>query len=99
MKVIASLAAVAFIASAGAATAQDMRVAWGDLDLGSPAGVEAFDKRVEAASQRFCRRPQRASSLIPRPQECREMVRRAAVAQLPRITQLDYAQARGPLSI
>ncbi len=99
MKVIASLAAVAALAAAGSVTAQDMRIAWSDLDLGSTAGSAAFDKRVDVASRRFCSAPQQPGTLIVRSRECREQVRRAAVAGLPAAAQADYAQARQSLSV
>lgn len=98
MKRVASLIALAALVSAGPVGAQDIRVGWSDLDLGSPAGVEAFDKRAHAAAARFCARPFAGTRII-RADRCQEQVRRAAVAGLPRDVQADYAQARQSLSI
>jgi UrcA family protein len=49
----AALAAVSFTAPATAADA-GRTVAYGDLDLGSPAGVEAFNRRIRAAAESVC---------------------------------------------
>ena len=46
MKALASLAAILALAAAGSASAQEARIVWGDLDLSSAAGADAFDARV-----------------------------------------------------
>ena len=54
----AALAAVAFAAPATAAPAAvadaGRIVTYGDLDLASPAGVEAFNRRIRAAAKSVC---------------------------------------------
>ncbi|WP_366145279.1 UrcA family protein, partial [Brevundimonas sp.] len=48
MKTLASLAAVLTLAAAGSASAGEVRIPWGDLDLSTAAGADAFDRRVRA---------------------------------------------------
>jgi UrcA family protein len=98
MKIPASLVA-AFIVSlaAGAASAQEARVRWGDLDLGSAAGADAFDARVSAAASRMCRGVKRPGSRINDRAFCRAAFRDEAVRQLPGAAQVDYALSRLPV--
>lgn len=50
----AALAAASFAAPALAADPVSSTVAYGDLNLSSPAGVEAFNRRVRAAAKVVC---------------------------------------------
>ena len=96
MKTLASLAAVLIVASAaGAASAQTggARIAWGDLDLSTAAGAEAFDARIRAAARKMCRGvPVTAGRAA-----CHAAVRDEAVSLLPGAAQVDYALSRVPL--
>ena len=57
------------------------RVQWGDLDLSSAAGADAFDARVAAAADRMCRGVKRPASRISDRAFCRAAVRAAAAAR------------------
>ncbi len=54
MKALASLAAVLALAAAGSVSAQEARIAWGDLDLSSTAGADAFGGQRLPFSRRPC---------------------------------------------
>lgn len=97
MKTLASLAAVLLLATAGSASAQEARVRWGDLDLSSAGGADAFDARVGAAADRLCRDARRPGSRISDRAFCRAAVRDEAVRQLPGAARVDYALGRRPL--
>lgn len=98
MKPLASLAAVLAVSlAAGAASAQDARIRWGDLDMSSAAGADAFDARVSAAADRMCRGARRPGSRINDRAFCRTAVRDEAVRQLPGAVQVDYALSRLPV--
>ncbi len=99
MKTLASLAAVLTVslAAAGAASAQEARIGWGDLDLSSAAGADAFDARVSAAADRMCRGAKRPGSRISDRAFCRAAVRNEAVRLLPGTAQVDYALSRLPI--
>ena len=87
-----ALAAVsaALLLTAAAASAQDSRIAFGDLDLGSVEGAAAFDARVNDAANRACRLG------APMPDaRCRARFRIEALRQLPAVRRDDYARARG----
>lgn len=93
MKTLASLVAVLTLAAAGSASAQEARIRWGDLDLSTPAGADAFDQRVRAAARKLCRnRP-----MIGGRAACQAAVRDEAVTLLPGAAQVDYALSRVPL--
>ncbi|HZV83431.1 MAG TPA: UrcA family protein, partial [Brevundimonas sp.] len=64
MKTLAVLAAALSLAAGGAAFAGDARIVWGDLDLASATGADAFDARVERAARRLCRGAVRPASRI-----------------------------------
>ncbi|MCS6626385.1 UrcA family protein [Roseibacterium beibuensis] len=92
MKTLASLAAVLTLAAAPA-SASEVRIAWGDLDLATPAGAEIFDARVRAAARKLCRNlPMTAGRAA-----CQAAVRDEAVTLLPGAAQVDYALSRVPL--
>ena len=98
MKITASLVAALTVSlAAGAASAQDARVRWGDLDLSSAAGAAAFDARVTAAASRACRGVKRPGSRINDRAFCRTAFRDEAVRQLPGAAQVDYALSRLPV--
>jgi UrcA family protein len=85
--------AIAFAAlalMAGAASAQDYRIPFGDLDMGSIEGANTFDARVADAARRACRR---GSPLEQH--QCRTRFRSEAVNLLPGARRDDYARARG----
>ena len=54
MKTLVAIAAAVATLAAGAATAQDANVRFGDLDLASSAGAARFDRRVERAARSAC---------------------------------------------
>lgn len=89
MKTLA-LAFAALALSAGAASAQDYRIAFGDLDLASVSGADAFDARVNRVARRACR----VGAPIAEHQ-CRVRFRAEAMRQLPSVRREDYARARG----
>ena len=65
MNIPASLVTALIVSlAAGAASAREARVQWGDLDLSSAAGAAAFDARVAAAANRMCRGVKRPASRI-----------------------------------
>lgn len=99
MKTLASLAAILVVAAAGSASAQEARIKWGDLDLSSPAGADAFDARVQAASRKLCRGVRTPGRLVSDRAWCRAAVRAEAVRLLPGRAQVDYALSRLPLVV
>ena len=85
--------ALAFIAAAAvssAAVAQDYRIAFGDLDLGSTRGAAAFDQRVGAAARRACLRS--GSPMLD--VRCAARFRDEAMRQLPAAAREDYVRTR-----
>ena len=100
MKTLASLAAVLAVSlAAGAASAQEARIGWGDLDLSSAAGADAFDARVSAAADRLCRGVRRPGSRLSDRTFCRAAVRAEAVRQLPGAVKVDYSLSRLPIVV
>ena len=98
MKTLASLVAVLAVSlAAGAASAQEARIVWGDLDLSSAAGADAFDVRVSVAADRLCRGVRRPGSRISDRAFCRAAVRAEAVHLLPGAVQVDYSLSRLPI--
>lgn len=97
MKTLAVLAAVLTLAAGGAASAQDARIVWGDLNLASASGADAFDARIDRAARKMCRGAVRPGSRIPDRTWCMEAVRREAVSGLPGVAQVDYALSRLPI--
>lgn len=93
MKTLASLAAVLTLAAAAPAAAGEVRIAWGDLDLSTPAGADAFDQRVRAAARKLCRNV----PMVGGRAACLAAVRDEAVTLLPGAAQVDYALSRVPL--
>ena len=98
MKILASLVvALSVSLAAGTASAREARVQWGDLDLSSVAGADAFDARVTTAANRACRGVKRPGSRISDRAFCRAAFRDEAVRQLPGAVQVDYALSRLPV--
>lgn len=95
---VALSAACAVVLMASGVSAQQARIAWGDLDLGSRAGAEAFDARVETTARQMCRDARRPNSRISDRSGCQAAVRAEAVRQLPKAAQVDYAEARASLN-
>jgi UrcA family protein len=98
MKTLASLAAVLALAAAGTASAGEVRIAWGDLDLSTAAGADAFDARVRSAARRMCRHVRRPGSLISDRTACEAAIQDEAVSLLPGAAQVDYALSRAALA-
>ncbi len=93
MKTLASLVAVLIVTAAGSASAQEARIRWGDLDLSTAAGADAFDQRVRAAARKLCRN----QPMIGGRAACQAAVRDEAGGLLPGAAQVDYALSRVPL--
>lgn len=51
---VAITAAAVTLVTSGAATAQDSRIRFGDLDLATPEGAARFDRRVDRAARSLC---------------------------------------------
>ena len=97
MKTLVALAAALTLATGGAASAHEARIVWGDLNLASAAGADAFDARVERAARRLCLGAVRPASRIGDRAWCMQAVGREAVAGLPGVAQVDYALSRLPI--
>ena len=85
----ASAAVAVAVFSAGAVSASDYRIAFGDLDLGSDQGAARFDRRVDRAA--------RAACLTGSPLDaarCRTAFRAESISLLPDAHRQDYARAR-----
>lgn len=93
MKTLASLTAVLIVAIAGSASAQEARIRWGDLDLSTAAGADAFDARIRSAARKMCR----SIPVTGGRAACQTAVRDEAVRLLPGAAQVDYALSRVPL--
>ena len=85
----ASAALAVAVLSAGAASAQNYRIAFGDLDLGSSEGVARFDQRVDRVARTVCT----VDTPLPDAQ-CVRRFRVEAMRQLPDATREDYARTR-----
>ena len=84
-----SAAVAVAVLSASAAAASDYRVAFGDLDLGSPAGASQFDRRLARAARSACATGSRTAEA-----ECRAAFRSEVLGLLPAVRLQDYARAR-----
>jgi len=80
-----SLAAIPVLGLTQAANAADLtvRVAYGDLNLATPAHAKIFKARVEAASETFCRQQLDTGNLSTTMRGCVAAVRRQVDMQLP----------------
>lgn len=85
--------AVAATLVAGAASAQDARIAYGDLDLSTRSGAAELDARIDREADRVCRQARRAGSLLSDRAYCEQALRDAVLRQLPRQRQTDYSRA------
>ncbi len=100
MKTLASLtAALVLTAAAGSASAQDARIAWSDLNLSTAAGADAFDARIDAASNKACRDARRPGSRLSDRSFCRAAFQSEALRRLPAAAQAEYALSRSPLTV
>lgn len=100
MKSLASLVVVLAVGlAASPASAREVRIPWGDLDMSSAAGADAFDARVSAAADRMCRGARAPGRLINDRAWCRAAVRAEAVRLLPGRVQVDYALSRLPVAV
>lgn len=99
MKILASLTATLVLAAAGSASAQEARIAWGDLNLATAAGADAFDARVDAASRKMCRDARRPGTRLSDQSFCRAAVQSEALRNLPETAQAEYALSRTPLTV
>jgi UrcA family protein len=88
IKTALALAAATLLYAAPAA-AQTVRVPFGDLNLSTTAGAEAFDARAAAAARASC-------TISPRlvNDNCVRRVQQEAVRGLPAARQDDYVRAR-----
>lgn len=85
----ASAALAVALLSAGAASASDYRVAYGDLDLASTTGAARFDLRVGRAARAACATGARLTDA-----RCRDAFRAETMRLLPEARREDYARAR-----
>ena len=100
MKTLPTLAAAALLlAATGSASAQEARIPWSDLDLGTGRGAMALDARIEAAANRLCRDARRPGSRLSDRDFCRAAAARVALGELPRAAQADYARGKASLEI
>ena len=97
MKVIAAFAvAAACLFTAVPASADEARVAVGDLNFASVAGADSLDARIDAATRNLCRNARRPGSRINDRAFCAAAVRAEVMRQLPARARYDYALARLP---
>lgn len=90
MKAFAAATAVAVtLVAAGAASAQDVRVAYGDLDLASPAGAQQFDRRVNRAVRIACQ-----GGSLRETAQCAATLRAEIQSLLPSVRREEYTRAR-----
>jgi UrcA family protein len=89
IKTALALAAATLLCAAPAA-AQTVRVPFGDLNLSTAAGAEAFDARVAEAGREVCTTG--SARLVNT--SCVKRIQREAVRELPRSDRDDYARAR-----
>jgi UrcA family protein len=86
-KTLASTIALALLGAASGAQAQTAEIRYADLDLSSPAGQAAFERRVEGAARRVCEVPAPIGSrAVYRIEEgrCKAEVRQQVAAALPK---------------
>ncbi len=84
----ATTLAVALIA-ASAASAEDIRVAYGDLDLASAAGAQQFDRRVNRAVRNACQGGSHREAA-----QCAASLRAELQSLLPSVRREEYARGR-----
>lgn len=91
---LASVAVAAAVLSAGAASAADYRVAFGDLDLSTAQGAARFDLRVRSQARSACLGDTPLAQA-----RCRTAFREEAMARLPDLHRRDYARGRGDQAV
>ena len=96
-RTLATLVAACSLAAAGAASAQTIRVPFGDLDLASPADVQVFHSRVATAARTLCRPAAGAFVSLADRAGCERAVREDALRNLPSRAQARYALSRLPV--
>lgn len=84
-----ALAALCLLSAAGAASAQDHRVAYGDLDMASPADASRFDRRVSRAARSACDGGAPLATAV-----CVTRFKAEVMERLPAAFREDYARAR-----
>lgn len=90
MKTIVAASAVAVaLLTAGTASAQDLRIAYGDLDLSTALGARQFDRRVDRAIRAACAGGSRLQTL-----QCGSALRAEIETRLPGVHRDQYARAR-----
>ncbi len=90
MKTFAAASACALaLLVAGTASAEDYRIPFGDLDLGSAQGAAQFDRRVARAARAACDGRSPLAEF-----RCEARVRADIVGLLPYARRDDYARAR-----
>lgn len=82
-------ASIALAVLASPAAASDHRIAFGDLDLGSPEGVARFDRRLDRAARSACATGSRHAERL-----CLTDFRAAALDGLPSALLREYARGR-----
>lgn len=87
IRITAAAVVAAVLATASAASAQETRIAYGDLDLSTAAGAQQLDQRVEAAASNVCRNVRAADSRLRRRGSCEASARQEIRRQLPREAQ------------
>lgn len=87
IRITAAAIAAAVLATASAASAQEARIAYGDLDLSTTAGAEQLDQRIDAAATAVCRNVRAADSRLQRRGSCEASARLEIRRQLPREAQ------------
>ena len=84
-RITAALAATAMLAVASAASAQEARVAYGDLDLSTAAGAQTLDQRINTVAAELCRNSRASDTrLNRRANRCVSDTRDHIRSQLPR---------------
>lgn len=88
MKAFAAATAIAVtLATAGAASAQDVRVAYGDLDLSTASGAQQFDRRVNRAVRTACQ-----GGSLRETAQCAAALRAEIQSLLPSVRREEYAR-------
>jgi UrcA family protein len=87
--IIPALFAALPLASAGAASAEPQRLAYGDLDLSSAAGARTLDLRIARIARTLCN-----SHIGLNQAHCERGIRQEALAKLPIPARAEYAATR-----
>lgn len=86
---VAATAVAMALFTAGTASAQDVRISFGDLDLASSEGAAQFDRRVNRASRRACNGGSPLATAA-----CVARFRTEAQTLLPEVRRDEYARGR-----